>query len=590
MTIDKLLELENDYKKAKKNGIIAIPVCIVGVLLSVLLLAVGLVPVSVVLFIGLIIYAVVVENTKKKKATIAHNALGESILETLGLSALKFTEPYDDRIFVKSSKAVDTYDDLKYIKEYDKAEYIISVGRSKREYQKLISDFLKNNDYKDYSFYSMYENRLSGNLDNTHGYNILVCYSSPTGKSNKSRVIHISQKRIKEIESDKSLTMTKSEYNKYLKEQAKAELEGKQHDYYERVNSIIDYANDTQEALIVKSDEEELDKLIASLFDRTINSIKKIKTIDSEEWDILDKFIDTIEGGVNSIADKNKRIHDYYESDDFAKIKNTCDSLMTSQREFNEYIDEKVKSISALFGTNVVRNETVNEDEFNYIHPYKKSITPFTAEVSATVFSSAENSPMEYIVKYFYPNKASYPEQIQKLHLLVEELETLKEAKVIIDTYKSDVQQYITEVPPFIMECDEDGFYSRLGFAIINENTLTVAYKFSYTSNGGKAQRYFTVPMTEETIVELIQMLESKLTMSAFKKEQRMLMTGKLRQAIKERDDFTCKMCGNSIHSEPNLLLEIDHIIPVSKGGVTEESNLQTLCWKCNRSKGAKLV
>ena len=140
------------------------------------------------------------------------------------------------------------------------------------------------------------------------------------------------------------------------------------------------------------------------------------------------------------------------------------------------------------------------------------------------------------------------------------------------------------------MELDEDGFYSRLGFATINEKTLTVEYKFSYTSNGGKAQRSFTVPMTEDTIVKLIEKLESKLTMSAFTKEQRSLMTSKLRQQIKERDDFTCKICGNSTHQEPNLLLEIDHIIPVSKGGCTEEDNLQTLCWKCNRNKGSKII
>jgi len=263
---------------------------------------------------------------------------------------------------------------------------------------------------------------------------------------------------------------------------------------------------------------------------------------------------------------------------------------MESQREFNEYINEKAQSISKLFGSRVTRNETVIDDEYDYIRPYKKSITPFTAEVSAQVFASAENSPIEYIIKYFYPNKDQYPEQIQKLQLLVEELETLKDAKQIIDNYKKDYQQYITNVPSYIMENDEDGFYSRLGFANISESALTVEYKFNYTSNGGMAQRNFTVPMTEETIIELINILQSKLSMASFAKEQRALMTSKLRQYIKERDDFTCKFCGNSTYKEPNLLLEIDHIIPVAKGGVTEENNLQTLCWKCNRSKSAKIL
>ena len=140
------------------------------------------------------------------------------------------------------------------------------------------------------------------------------------------------------------------------------------------------------------------------------------------------------------------------------------------------------------------------------------------------------------------------------------------------------------------MENDEAGFYSRLGFATIDESVLTVEYKFAYTSGGGMAQRYFTVPMTEDTIAELIRMLESKLTASAFAKEQRAMMTKKLRNSIKSRDNFTCCTCGNSTHVEPNLLLEIDHIIPVSKGGATVEENLQTLCWKCNRAKSNKIV
>ena len=286
----------------------------------------------------------------------------------------------------------------------------------------------------------------------------------------------------------------------------------------------------------------------------------------------------------------NNRILDYYNSQDFANVKKACEVLMSSQREFNEYIDEKVQSISQLFGTRIVRNETIINDEFNYIRPYKKTITPFTAEVSASVFASAENSPLDYVVKYFYPNKKTYPEQIQKLYKLVEEIETLKDAKQIIENYKQEYQQFLGNVPSFIMENDEAGFYSRLGFATVDENALTVEYRFSYTSGGGMAQRYFNVPMTEETIVELIKTLESKLTASAFAKEQRNLMTKKLREFIKERDNYTCCTCGNSTHVEPNLLLEIDHIIPVAKGGITSEENLQTLCWKCNRAKSDKIL
>uniref|UniRef100_UPI0026214739 HNH endonuclease n=1 Tax=Fusobacterium sp. TaxID=68766 RepID=UPI0026214739 len=344
-----------------------------------------------------------------------------------------------------------------------------------------------------------------------------------------------------------------------------------------------------KDSLIIKESRKNLDDLIGKLFDRTVNSIKKIKSIDSEEWILIKNFMLNLKKEIEEIIDKNKQIFEYYESDDFLKIKKTCEELMNSQKEFNEYIDEKVQIISKLFGTRVARNETIVDDEYNYIRPYKKTITPFTAEVSSTVFASAENNPLEYVIKYFYPNKSFYPEQIQKLSQLIEELETLREAKEIIENYKKEYKQYLNDVPDFIMKNDENGFYSRLGFTIIDESILTVEYKFSYTSNGGMAQRSFTIPMTEETIVELINSLKNKLTANAFIKEQRTLMTKKLREHIKERDNYTCCSCGNSTHIEPNLLLEIDHIIPVSKGGETVEENLQTLCWKCNRAKSNKI-
>lgn len=45
-----------------------------------------------------------------------------------------------------------------------------------------------------------------------------------------------------------------------------------------------------------------------------------------------------------------------------------------------------------------------------------------------------------------------------------------------------------------------------------------------------------------------------------------------------------CVICGDRVHIEP------DHIIPVCKGGSSEEFNLQPLCFQCNRRKGSKLT
>jgi len=57
-----------------------------------------------------------------------------------------------------------------------------------------------------------------------------------------------------------------------------------------------------------------------------------------------------------------------------------------------------------------------------------------------------------------------------------------------------------------------------------------------------------------------------------------------LRSEVLLRDGARCRRCRMTLN------LEVDHIVPVSKGGRTEEPNLQTLCRRCNRRKWKKLV
>ncbi len=540
--------------------------------------------------IMIILVIIAIEVIKAVKGQ-QYKKLEKAVLKDLGFSGWNSVPYFDKYITVKSRQRLEKYDAIKFFKEnkdmLEKAEKVIE---QKKRMAITLKEFLESNEYETCSQYNKVKKQIDSVLKNSNAFRVKVSYISSAGNNLGSKTITVNQHTIDMFKDDPSLFMGKGEYNKYLREQQKEALSQKQHEYYERVNSIIEISNESRDSLIIKDNQEQLDSLIIQLFDKTVNSIKKIKELDSEEWNLIGDFIDHINKDVEKIINMNQQILEYYESPDFLKIKETCKVLMNSQREFNEYINDKVQSISRLFGTRVVRNETINEDEYNYIRPYKKTITPFTAEVSATVFASAENNPMEYIVKYFYPNKKSYPEQIRNLYRLVEELETLRDAKQIIENYKAEYQQYLGGVPDFIMENDKAGFYSHLGFATVDESVLTVEYKFSYTSGGGMARRSFTVPMTEENISELIKVLESKLTASAFAKEQRILMTKKLRDLIKRRDNFTCCNCGNSTYVEPNLLLEIDHIIPVAKGGRTVEENLQTLCWKCNRAKGAKIT
>lgn len=57
-----------------------------------------------------------------------------------------------------------------------------------------------------------------------------------------------------------------------------------------------------------------------------------------------------------------------------------------------------------------------------------------------------------------------------------------------------------------------------------------------------------------------------------------------LRAEVLDRDGHACKWCAAGDN------LEIDHIVPISKGGTGAKENLQVLCRACNRSKRAKSV
>lgn len=54
---------------------------------------------------------------------------------------------------------------------------------------------------------------------------------------------------------------------------------------------------------------------------------------------------------------------------------------------------------------------------------------------------------------------------------------------------------------------------------------------------------------------------------------------------IFKRDGFKCQYCGKAA---PEVILEIDHVVPVAHGGTNDITNLVTACRECNNGKGAR--
>jgi len=100
----------------------------------------------------------------------------------------------------------------------------------------------------------------------------------------------------------------------------------------------------------------------------------------------------------------------------------------------------------------------------------------------------------------------------------------------------------------------------------IGDDTLSIDYK----------------ALTTEDKIKLNETIISE------KHEERSRLTPKLKMKILERDSFTCQCCGKTVAD--GVKLEVDHRIPINKGGDSSEDNLWTLCQDCNRGKSDSII
>ena len=128
----------------------------------------------------------------------------------------------------------------------------------------------------------------------------------------------------------------------------------------------------------------------------------------------------------------------------------------------------------------------------------------------------------------------------------------------------------------------------------IKEMPLRVLRNHGIVSNDGELVLLNTKKLTFQQKAKIKMICDQKLQEFLVKKglgawDYRLLETDPVSDVLRYRvlmeSGGRCALCGATKNERP---LDVDHILPRSKGGKNVYENLQVLCSKCNRSKGNK--
>ncbi len=282
----------------------------------------------------------------------------------------------------------------------------------------------------------------------------------------------------------------------------------------------------------------------------------------------------------------------YFRSDKFQQIKDRIAKHVADCNDLNAHIEDLKKTTigdqQLDYGSANVNDTSKWNFQRKEYNKYK--FGPNVYNCSRTVCDNARQRPLKYVCKYFGIKENQ--ESLEKVETMLNNFEAVEHGKKDLENERAEIINDVRDELPWVIKTftTEKKLASKLSFTPVDLDTMYFPrYLFQYVSSGGNASLECEVVLDIENLNRFVEYLGERVKWKKSVAGQRALMTSRLRQHILERDHFTCKKCGASTSEEPNLLLEVDHIIPISKGGMTSEENLQTLCWRCNRSKGAKI-
>ena len=286
------------------------------------------------------------------------------------------------------------------------------------------------------------------------------------------------------------------------------------------------------------------------------------------------------------------RMRRYFASPSFLEQKELIAAVVEEHNEISSYVDEIQASGRFSLGRSSTATKAhlasfENTSKFNYKRD-KNVVDTASAHVhhcSLQVVRNASMEPIKYLIKYF--DISATEEKLAEVEELGESISRLENAVANLRRREGEISEEIAP-PKFILKHYLKKFQEQIGLSIPALSVPYPKYSFQYVSAGGNSSQVTDIRLDSETIDSVVETLAERIRFAKSAAGQRALMTAALREKIKIRDGYACKLCSVSVAQEPNLLLEIDHIKPVSKGGLSVEANLQALCWKCNRTKSNK--
>ena len=283
----------------------------------------------------------------------------------------------------------------------------------------------------------------------------------------------------------------------------------------------------------------------------------------------------------------------YYSSQKFTNLKNDLNESSIKFNELNEHIKELKSYYEGYSSEDYGDADYIDNSAYNYKRPYLGQIGNNTSNeyyCSLSVCRNAQNQPFKYLCKYF--NIQIDENTLNIFESMLNDFSAAEEGKQILLKEREEIiENNKINIPFIIRKFRLNKFFDELGYTPVDtDNSFFPKYTFKYISPGGNSSMKCDIELDLDNLERFVAFLYSQIQLKKTMRYQRALMTEHLRDVIKKRDNYTCQMCGISIEQEPHLLLEIDHIIPISKNGKTTMDNLQTLCWRCNRLKGNKLI